>query len=192
MTSPGGSETGSLLQGVSRFAWLLTAQVNPEPPSEITKPKSGLATTFDPGGRREPRVGRGRMVGHRAVAAGLGRGRALHQHAVFAAVRREAAQAVEEEQVLGQSNRLVGPGGGLARGRSAGRAGGVALGAVELAGQRAAVADQHDAGGGLEQHLLVLAHLRALADEDPAGLIDRSRAPTDRTASRICRFSSSR
>src|SRR6516162_8957578 len=46
MTSPGGSLTGSLLHGVSRFVWLLPLQVYPAPLSEISKPNRLLAITL--------------------------------------------------------------------------------------------------------------------------------------------------
>src|SRR5262249_44584317 len=45
----GGSLTGSLFQPVSRLAWLLPAQVQPEPLSETRKPKFGFATTLTQG-----------------------------------------------------------------------------------------------------------------------------------------------
>ena len=46
---PGGSETGSLLHGVSRFVWLFSDQVNPRPLSETRNPNIGLAITLDQG-----------------------------------------------------------------------------------------------------------------------------------------------
>src|SRR5437660_2762049 len=54
MASPGESETGSLLQGVSRFDWLLPAQVYPEPDSETRNPKRGLETTLIQGAGGSP------------------------------------------------------------------------------------------------------------------------------------------
>ena len=183
-----------MLQGVRRLVWLLTAQVKPEPASETTKPNAGLATTLTQGAGGSRRCGRRRMMaGHRPVAAGLRRRRALHQHAVLAAVGREAAQAVGEERPSGGAtgSSCQPPGSRVAA--QAGGQGRVALGPVELAGQRAAVADQHDPRRRLEQDVLVLGHLRRLAHEDAAGLVD----PLGRAARRgrrraICRFSSSR
>ena len=45
-TSAGGSVTGSLLHGVSRFAWLFPTHVYPGPASVATHPTAGLAMTF--------------------------------------------------------------------------------------------------------------------------------------------------
>src|SRR6185295_6311154 len=44
--SLGGSVTGSLDHGVSRFNWLLIEQVHPAPVSETRHPKLGLAITL--------------------------------------------------------------------------------------------------------------------------------------------------
>ena len=111
-------------------------------------------------------------AGDRPVAAGLRRRRPLHQDAVLAAVGREAAQAVGEEQASGGATGSSGHPPGSRVGGQPGGQGGVALGPVELAGQRAPLADQDDPRRRLEQHPLVLAHLRRLAHEDPARLVD--------------------
>ena len=68
--------------------------------------------------------------------------------------------------------RLVGPSARVPGGGDPRRRGGVALGAVELTGQGSAVADEDDPRGRLEQHPLVLAHLRRPAYEDPARLVE--------------------
>ena len=44
--SPAGSRTGSFDQGVNRFCWLFTAQVQPSPASLTRQPKRSLASTL--------------------------------------------------------------------------------------------------------------------------------------------------
>ena len=191
MTSPGGSETGSLLQGVRRLDWLLTGPGEPRARLGRDEAEGRVGDDVDPGRRREPQVRR--AAGWWTPCAGgplrpaLRRRRALDQDAVLAAVGREAAEAVVEQQALGHRDRLVGPAARRRGSAPGGRAGRAWLGPVELAGQRPAVADQHDPRRRLEQDVLVLAHLRRLAHEDPARLVDpvarpRRRGPPRATA----------
>ena len=118
----------------SRFAWLLPDQVNPDPLSETTKPKLGLATTLTHGAG----ASRGYGVGWRAARPferASGTISTGNKETVFAAIRREATQAVGKKEVRRQLNRLVVPRDAVLRRGGRHKQGRASVGPVELVGE---------------------------------------------------------
>ena len=107
-----------------------------------------------------------------AVAALVREVVAGDEQAVFPSVRRETAQAVGEKQIGRQPDWLIVPPGALVLGGQWAGQRVAPLGPVELAGERAPIAHDDDACGGLEQDLFVLLHDGGFEHEHAAGLVD--------------------